>query len=114
MNKNIKFIKGKVTAVQGDSILQRVCINDEFYQVDALFVLRPVIPASSLINGLDIKGAFILVDKQMQTNIPGIFAAGDCTGKPLQISKAIGEGQIAAYSAAKYIDKIEGKHKNEQ
>ncbi|MDD4413063.1 MAG: hypothetical protein PHR14_00715 [Oscillospiraceae bacterium] len=40
----------------------------------------------------------------METNIPGLYAAGDCTGSPLQISKAVGEGLIAAQKAAKYID----------
>ena len=45
-------------------------------------------------------GAFIRVDRQMRTNLPGVFAAGDCTGLPLQVAKAVGEGCIAAISAA--------------
>jgi thioredoxin reductase (NADPH) len=39
----------------------------------------------------------------MRTNIPGVFAAGDCTGQPLQIAKAVGEGNIAAISAATWL-----------
>ncbi|NLZ43602.1 MAG: NAD(P)/FAD-dependent oxidoreductase, partial [Clostridia bacterium] len=35
--------------------------------------------------------------------IPGLFAAGDCTGKPWQIAKAVGEGQVAALSAVQYL-----------
>ena len=42
----------------------------------------------------------------METNIKGIYACGDCTGNPLQISKATGEGLVAAQNAAKYIDKL--------
>ena len=42
----------------------------------------------------------------MSTNIRGVFAAGDCTGKPLQISKAVGEGLVAAQVAVHYIDKM--------
>ena len=42
----------------------------------------------------------------MATNIPGVFAAGDCTGAPLQIAKAVGEGHIAGLSAADYLDKL--------
>ena len=38
----------------------------------------------------------------MATNLPGLFAAGDCTGGPLQVSKAVGEGLIAGQSAAGY------------
>ncbi len=39
----------------------------------------------------------------MATSIPGIFAAGDCTGKPYQLAKAAGEGNVAALSACEYI-----------
>ncbi len=107
LNKGIEFAQGKVTAVQGNSKLEKVFINERAVEADALFILRPVIPAVSLIDGLHVDGAFISVDNKMKTNIAGVFAAGDCTGKPLQISKAIGEGQIAAYSAAEYINKKE-------
>ena len=40
---------------------------------------------------------------EMATNVPGIFAAGDCTGKPWQIAKAAGEGQVAALSAVDFL-----------
>ena len=50
---------------------------------------------------------FIQVDRHMATNLPGIYAAGDCTGEPLQVSKAVGEGLIAAQSAARYLDQME-------
>ena len=40
----------------------------------------------------------------MATDVPGVFAAGDCTGKPLQIAKAVGEGNIAALSACEYLE----------
>ena len=42
------------------------------------------------------------------TATPGVFAAGDCTGAPLQIAKAVGEGHIAALSACEYLDKLNG------
>ena len=40
----------------------------------------------------------------MRTNIPGVFAAGDCTGKPFQLAKAAGEGNVAALSACDYLN----------
>ena len=40
----------------------------------------------------------------MSTNIPGLFAAGDCTGEPYQVAKAVGEGLVAALTAAAYLD----------
>ena len=47
------------------------------------------------------------VNRSMATNLPGCFAAGDCTGRPYQYAKAIGEGNVAAHSAIEYLaDKV--------
>ena len=53
---------------------------------------------------LETDGKNIVVDRAMKTNLPGVFAAGDCTGAPYQIAKAVGEGLVAALSAAAYLD----------
>ena len=45
----------------------------------------------------------------MQTNVPGVFAAGDITGGIRQIVTAAGEGAIAGLNAYKYIRAQEGK-----
>ena len=42
-------------------------------------------------------------DADQKTNVPGVFAAGDCVGRFLQISVAVGEGAIAANSAIDYV-----------
>lgn len=52
------------------------------------------------------KFRYINTDKQQQTNIPGIFAAGDICGPPWQMAKAVGEGCVAGLSAAKYAKKL--------
>ena len=44
-----------------------------------------------------------IVDRQMRTSVPGVFAAGDCTGLPLQVAKAVGEGCVAALAAAQEL-----------
>jgi len=49
-----------------------------------------------------VENGFVTVDRSMATNLPGVFAAGDCTGGPLQISKAVGEGMVAGQKAAMY------------
>ena len=67
---------------------------------DGVFIFRPAVSPDSLLPGLALKGAFIPVDRRMATNLPRVYAAGDCTGQPLQIAKAVGEGNIAAISAA--------------
>ena len=71
---------------------------------NGVFILRPSIAPDALIAGLELKDGYIAVDENMRTNIPGIFAAGDCVGRPLQVAKAVGEGLVACLSAAEYLD----------
>lgn len=100
----VQFISGAVTAIEGEKIVQSVKVNETPIETDVLFILRNVIAPTALCKGLSIKDGFIVVNRDMETNIPGIFACGDCSGKPLQIAKAVGEGLIAAQQASKYID----------
>ena len=72
------------------------------YEAAGVFVFRPAVAIDQLLPGLQTDGAFIPVSRHMETNLPGIFAAGDCTGHPLQIAKAVGEGNIAAIRASEY------------
>jgi thioredoxin reductase (NADPH) len=55
--------------------------------------------------GLVKNGVFIEADHKQRTNVPGVYAAGDCVGRFLQISVAVGEGAIAARSAIQYVKK---------
>lgn len=66
--------------------------------VDGVFILRPAIAPSTLFTGLELDGAHIKVDRNQETNYKGCFAAGDCTGRPYQIAKAVGEGNVAAHA----------------
>ena len=56
-----------------------------------------------LVPGLEINEGHIVVDRTMSTNIEGVFACGDITGKPYQYIKAAGEGNVAALSAVSYL-----------
>ena len=67
---------------------------------EGVFLFRPAVSPGTLLPGLTIEGAFIPVDRRMATNLPHVYACGDCTGQPLQIAKAVGEGNVAAISAA--------------
>lgn len=71
--------------------------------VDGVFVLRPTIALNQLLPELAMEKSAVQVNRNCMTNIPGAFAAGDMTGNPMQIAKAIGEGNIAAIAAAAYI-----------
>jgi len=95
--KNYKIIGDqRVTAVEAEG---------REFPVDGVFILRSTIAPSSFLNGIELDGPHIRVDRSMKTSIPGVFAAGDCTGRPYQIAKAVGEGNIAALSACEYLDK---------
>lgn len=75
--------------------------------VDGVFVLRNSVVPAVLIKGLEMDGVHIAVDRNMHTNKAGCFAAGDCTGRPYQITKAVGEGNIAAHSILDYLSETE-------
>jgi thioredoxin reductase (NADPH) len=49
---------------------------------------------------------YIQTNKQMETNIPGIYAAGDICGPPWQMAKAVGEGCVAGIGAATFARKL--------
>ena len=53
--------------------------------------------------GAEVENNKIVVDENMATNIPGLYAAGDCTGGLLQVSKAVYEGAKAGTEAAKFL-----------
>ncbi|MDR1088415.1 MAG: NAD(P)/FAD-dependent oxidoreductase [Coriobacteriales bacterium] len=71
--------------------------------VHGVFILRPGIALTTLLPSLATDGGYLKVDAQMRTNLEGVFAAGDCTGRPLQVAKAVGEGQVAVLSAVEYL-----------
>ena len=72
-------------------------------EVRGVFILRPGIAPANLLSTLEMENRYIKVDAGMGTNVQGVFAAGDSTGKPLQIAKAVGQGQTAALSAVEYL-----------
>ena len=90
-------------AIFGDMRAQGLRAGGIDYSFDGIFIFREAMALSALIADLETEGAFIRVNRQMKTNIAGVFAAGDCTGLPLQVAKAVGEGCIAALAAAQEL-----------
>jgi len=105
------FHKPKTCRIDGGKTVERVTCNGETVPVEAVFILRPTMAPMELFPGLDVDGGYVTVDRKMATNLPGVFAAGDCTGGPLQISKAVGEGMVAGQSAAQYAAALKRKEK---
>lgn len=72
--------------------------------IDGVFVLRESASPVVLLGGLATENGHVVVDRQMQTNIDGCFAAGDCVGKPYQYVKAAGDGNVAAHTITAYLN----------
>ncbi len=81
--------------------------------IDGVFVFVGYIPNTEFLSQQKIKlnsRQEVVVDLEMQTNIPGIYAAGDANEKKYrQVSIAVGEGTIAALSASQYVHQLKNK-----
>lgn len=97
------FDKPKTCSIEGGAKVERVTCDGETVPVDCVFILRPALAPTDVFPTLAVDNGYVSVDRKMSTNLPGVFAAGDCTGGPLQVSKAVGEGLIAGQSAAAYV-----------
>lgn len=110
LKENIYLKEGKPQAVLGENgRVSALEVGGEAIPCDGIFFAKNSTAPESLLFGLETDGKNIVVDRAMKTNLPGVFAAGDCTGAPYQIAKAVGEGLVAALSAAAYLD--EGNRK---
>ena len=96
------FDRPKDCVITGGERVTSVTCDGETVPVECVFLLRPTMAPTDLFPGLAVENGYVTVDRKMATNLPGVFAAGDCTGGPLQVSKAAGEGLIAGQSAAAF------------
>lgn len=103
---NIIVLKDKPVSVDGKQSVSNILLkNGESVEIDGVFFLKQSISADVLLNGIDMDDGHIKVDRTMATSVLGCFAAGDCTGRPYQIAKAVGEGNVACHSAIEYLSK---------
>jgi len=101
---NVQIMKDMPKALNGEMKLESITLKSgEVLAVDGFFALRNAIAPSTLMPGLHVENGHIVTDKNMATNYAGCFAAGDCTGRPYQYTKAVGEGNIAAHSCVSYL-----------
>ena len=98
-------VKGIEAGKTYKSKLVRTVMGD-LYEVDGVFVLRESVAPDKLIPGIEVKDSHVVVNRRMETNLPGCFAAGDVTGTPYQYIKSAGEGNVAALSAVSYLDSL--------
>ena len=113
MNPRIEFImESELRSFSGNGVLQEVSMEHlpsgktSSMKIDGVFIFAGYIPNTS-----DLKGTItlnerneIIVDPEMRTSLPGVFAAGDCVAKKYrQVTTAVADGTIAALSAAEYL-----------
>jgi len=104
----IKVNTKKIETLIGENRLSAVKFDDgSSIDVEGVFVAFGVAGSADLARkiGAITDGKDIKVDENMATNIPGLFAAGDCTGGLLQISKAVGDGAKAGTQLVKQLRK---------
>jgi len=102
----IPYVKAARMEITGSSAVSALQADGREIPCDGVFLLRHAVAPTDLLPGLTLEGGYVAVDRDMQTNLPGIFACGDCTGEPLQLSKAAGEGLVAGQKAAEYVDAL--------
>lgn len=93
----------KPLSLERDGAGVRVVCKESAQSYDCVFVLRPAVALGTLLPTLAMRGDAVVVDEGMRTSIDGVFAAGDVTGAPYQAARAVGQGNTAALSIAKYL-----------
>lgn len=105
----VKFVKDKIKNLVGIDRLQAITLdNDSTIEISGLFIALGSASATDLALkiGALVENNKIVVDEKKQTNVPGLFAAGDCTPGIMQIAKAVGDGCIAGLETIAYIRKL--------
>lgn len=104
LREDISYHKAARLEVVGEQTVTALKAGGEEIPCAGIFLLRSAASPVDLVPGLAADGPYVQVDRNMATSIPGLFAAGDCVGQPLQISKAVGEGMMAGHRASEFVD----------
>lgn len=104
--ETVKIDKRPLKTLLGEGQLAGAVFMDESeIKLDGLFVALGSASAMDLARkaGAAFENGNVVLDKNFMTTVPGLFAAGDCTGGTLQVAVAVGEGAIAGLAAIKYL-----------
>lgn len=106
LNPKIEVIEGEIpVGFDGRDRAEKLIFKSgREIAADGFFIIKDSSKAERLVPGIKMEDNHILTDKDMSTSIKGLFAAGDITGKPYQIMKAVGEGQVAALNVCRFLD----------
>lgn len=104
--KQFNIVEAKIKSFEGDDRINKIVTDKDEYECEGVFVALGSAGALEFSKklGLDTLNNKIVVDKNMKTNIEGIYACGDCTEGLAQVSKAVYEGAVAATDVIKYLN----------
>lgn len=111
VDDGIEIINDIPLEIKGNKKAEKLILKNSEIDTDGIFILRDSVSPGQLVPGLEMDGNHIKVDRRMQSNLKGCFAAGDIVGTPYQYIKSAGEGNTAALSAVSYIDELKRKDK---
>ncbi len=104
LSEDVSFVAGIPRAIEdGNPFILRT--DDSAMDCDVVFALRNAAAPSTLVNGLAMDGKHISVDEHFETNIRGMYAVGDCVGKPYQVATAVAQGLLAAFAVSESLSK---------
>lgn len=104
--ENINIIRKKIASINGKKTVQSVTFDDgDVFETSGIFIALGVAGSTDLARkiGVEVSQNKIVVNDDMQTNIPFIFAAGDCTDGIMQVSKAVADGARAGLAMIKFL-----------
>ena len=107
-DERVNVLDKKIKRISGESRLEKVEFDDNTsLPISAVFIAEGTASSVDFAKrmGAVISGNNIVVDNKYMTNIPGMFAAGDCIGGLLQVSKAVSDGANAGISIIDYVRK---------
>ena len=101
---NVELLKNAPKEITGGMRVEKLLLKTgEELEVEGVFILRNAIAPTTLLSGLALEEGHIKVNRHIETNLRGVYAAGDGTGKPYQYTKAVGEGNIAAHGVIEFL-----------
>ena len=108
---NMAVVTERILSFTGEGKLEAIVTDGieggSVYSVDGFFVAIGTAGAADFAAkiGIEVKGTDIVVDGEHMTNVPGVFAAGDCIGGYLQVAKAVADGALAAKGMVAFLKK---------
>lgn len=108
LNANIKINTEKLMEIAGEERVDSLITESGKTAVDGVFIAIGSAGASEFASklGIAVENNNIIVDDKYATNFPGIYAAGDCIGGFLQVSKAVADGALCAETVIKYVKNL--------